>query len=94
VIDDASGIEEGGHASIEPRDLSGPTMVRGVLFLGVGSRQNTAYRAELLDISGRKVMELVPGPNDVTGLSSGIYFVRAVSRERSAVSCQKVVIQH
>jgi hypothetical protein len=33
-------------------------------------------RAVLLDIGGRKVMELVPGPNDVSRLAPGVYFVR------------------
>ena len=42
----------------------------------------------LLDISGRKVLELQPGANDVRGLAPGVYFVRS---EPSAVT--KVVIQ-
>jgi hypothetical protein len=53
------------------------TIVRGVLVLdAVGSRQNTAHREELLDISGRKVMELRAGPNDVSRVAPGVYFVR------------------
>jgi hypothetical protein len=48
-----------------------------VLVLGAGgSRQNTGYRTELLDISGCAVMNLHAGPNDVSGLVSGVYFVR------------------
>ena len=54
----------------------GPSIVRGVLRIG-DSRQNTGYRAELLDAGGRKVMELRRGPNDVRHLSSGVYFVKA-----------------
>jgi hypothetical protein len=49
----------------------------------------------LLDIGGRKVLDLLPGPNDVRYLPAGVYFVRsepsAVSREPSAVT--KVVVQ-
>jgi hypothetical protein len=45
----------------------------------VDSRQNTGYRVELLDVSGRKVLDLHPGPNDVSRLSPGVYFVRATS---------------
>jgi len=63
------------------------TIVRGVLSLEVSSRQHTAYRAELLDISGRKVMELAPGENDVRYLAPGVYFVRAAS------GVHKVVLQ-
>jgi hypothetical protein len=70
-----------------------PTVVRGVLVLGaVDSRQNTGYRAELLDISGRDVLNLTPGANDVSMLAPGVYFVRAVSRKPSAVSYSKVVV--
>jgi hypothetical protein len=41
---------------------------------------------------GRRVTELQPGANDVSRLPSGVYFVRAVSRELSSVSCHKVVV--
>ena len=71
-----------------------PTVVRGLLKLGaVVSSQSAGRGAELLDISGRKVMGLRPGGNDVHGLAPGIYFVRerfAASGERSAV--RKVII--
>jgi hypothetical protein len=33
-------------------------------------------RAALLDISGRKVLGLRPGANDVGALAPGVYFVR------------------
>ncbi len=72
---------------------SGPTIIRGVLVLGaVDSRQNTAYRADLLDISGRKVLDLHPGANEVSRLSPGVYFVRAIGCELSTVGCHKVVL--
>ncbi len=51
--------------------------------------------ATLFDMSGRRVANLHPGANDVSGLSPGVYFVRelsAVSREPSAVFVRKVVI--
>jgi YVTN family beta-propeller protein len=71
-----------------------PTIVRGVLVLGaVDSRQNTGRWAELLDIAGRKVLDLVPGVNDVRHLSPGIYFVRQSSGvEREGSSVHKVVV--
>ena len=43
--------------------------------------------------TGRKVMDFRIGSNDVSSLAPGVYFVRAVSREPSAVSCHKVVVQ-
>jgi hypothetical protein len=67
------------------------TVVRGVLFLPPSF---STHRSALITPDGRKVMSLHPGANDVSGLSPGVYFVRAVSREPSAVDCQRVVIQH
>jgi hypothetical protein len=69
----------------------GASVVRGVLNLGVGSRQNTAYRAELLDISGRKVLDLKPGANDVRALAPGVYFVREAQAQAQAQAVRKVV---
>jgi hypothetical protein len=75
----------------ERRTASVPTIVRGVLNLGVDSRQHSACRAELLDATGRKVIELRVGSNDVSRLSPGIYFVRLSSED--AGSTQKLVVQ-
>ncbi len=70
-----AGVEE----SFKPRAASrqsGPTIVRGVLMLSAaGSRQNTAYRAELLDAAGRKLLDLKPGANDVSRLAPGVYYI-------------------
>jgi hypothetical protein len=50
-------------------------------------------RAILLDASGRKVMDLRPGPNDVSRLAPGVYFVRQASGvEREASGVNKVVV--
>jgi hypothetical protein len=73
----------------------GPTIVRGVLVLGaVGSRQQTAYRAELLDAAGRKVLDLRAGANDVRALAPGVYFVRegGGNREQGGAGIRKVVV--
>jgi len=67
------------------------TVVRGVLVLGaVGSRQHSAYKAELLDVGGRRVLNLKPGANDVRALVPGVYFVREAQAQAQAV--RKVVI--
>jgi hypothetical protein len=75
----------------------GATVVRGVLFLnGDYPRMGTVPKAALLDISGRKVMALTPGANDVRHLAPGVYFVRsepsAASRQPSAVTVRKVIL--
>jgi YVTN family beta-propeller protein len=68
---------------------AGPTIVRGALNL-----QSAIYNLEseimLLDISGRKVLDLRPGANDVSRLSPGVYFVRKAQAQAQAV--RKVVL--
>jgi hypothetical protein len=46
----------------------------------------------LLDITGRKVMELQPGDNDVSRLAPGVYFVRTPLAGRQPRTT-RVVIQ-
>jgi hypothetical protein len=47
----------------------------------------------LLDVSGRKVLDLRPGPNDVRALSPGVYFVREATGVKREASCvTKVVV--
>jgi YVTN family beta-propeller protein len=77
-------------ASLKPQ----ATVLRGVLMLdAVGSRQKTGYRAELLDISGRKVMDLKPGANDVRALAPGVYFVSELRTTNQGLrTTTKVVI--
>jgi YVTN family beta-propeller protein len=83
---DPPGIQETPNAEVRAARPE-PTVVKGVLVLGAAdSRQNAEYRAGLMDISGRKVMELHPGANDVHGLAPGVYFVRQAS------SVTKVVV--
>lgn len=67
------------------------TIVHGILRLPVSP---FAIHTSLLDMTGRQVMALRPGANDVRPLAPGVYFVRsepsAVSRKPSAVT--KVVL--
>ena len=84
--------EETSNAELRAPNSS-PTVVRGVLFLAERP-SSSASTSSLLDISGREVMGLKPGANDVNRLSPGVYFVRsepsAASRQQSAVT--KVVV--
>jgi DNA-binding beta-propeller fold protein YncE len=86
----SSGIETQDDLVVRPKPA--PTIIRGVLYLPPASSAEHGASSTLLDISGRKVMELKPGANDVRTLAPGVYFVRAVSRELSTASCSKVVI--
>ncbi|MFO7675041.1 MAG: hypothetical protein R6X12_01800 [bacterium] len=50
-----------------------PTVIRGTLLLpGPAPGSGTAC---LVDVTGRRVMALAPGPNDVRRLSPGVYYV-------------------
>lgn len=51
-------------------------IVRGVLLREAYGTRHKAHGAELLNISGRRVMELKRGANDVRALVPGVYFVR------------------
>jgi hypothetical protein len=82
---------------------AGPTIVRGVLHLQpspfplpMGEGEEVRARSVLLDASGRKVMALHPGANDVSRLSSGVYFLRQAqgghNRNCVPVPVHKVVL--
>jgi hypothetical protein len=72
------------------------TVVRGVLFLprNMTETSDVSDRVprliSLLDVSGRKVMDLKQGANDVRSLSPGVYFVREAQAQAQAV--RKIVI--
>jgi YVTN family beta-propeller protein len=69
-----------------------PTVIRGVLYLQ-GRPSSSPSTSYLLDISGRRVLQLHPGANDVRRLAPGVYFVRrASSAGRGGSSVTKVVI--
>jgi len=60
---------------------SAPTIVRGVLLLprdmtGLSGNSDRVPRPVLLDVSGRKALDLKPGPNDVRALAPGVYLIR------------------
>jgi hypothetical protein len=64
------------------------TVVRGVLFLpGVAGRKPPAV--SLHDVSGRKVLDLRPGDNDIRRLAPGVYFLRYEQEKRSV----KIIVQ-
>jgi hypothetical protein len=65
------------------------TVIRGVLFLSERT-SSSASTSCLLDISGREVLNLKPGANDVRALEPGVYFVRDAQAQAQAV--RKVVV--
>ncbi|MCX6842017.1 MAG: hypothetical protein NTX53_07050 [candidate division WOR-3 bacterium] len=88
------GVEEGRPPLTADRSPLTATIIRSTLFLPLASGAKRGAPSAFLDISGRKVLDLHPGPNDVRALAPGVYFVReepqAASPKPQAV--RKVVI--
>ena len=79
-----------------------PTVIRGVLHLprdmGAGhdpialGESGLCPKPQLLDVEGRKVMDLKPGANDLSRLAPGVYFVREAQVQAQAQTVRKVVL--
>jgi hypothetical protein len=86
------GVEETPGAGLRtPNRVA--TIVRGVLWLAP-SPSASSSPGRLLDVSGRKVVDLRPGPNDVRSLAPGVYFVcpaSGVKRDASSVVTRVVI---
>ena len=79
-IDSMAGVAEE-TPNAEVRMTNAATIVRGALFLprdmtGLPGNPDRIPRPTLLDATGRRIMELMPGANDVRHLAPGVYFVR------------------
>ncbi len=83
-------IEEGLKPQA-PSRKPGPTVVRGVLRLAPAASLRLQV-SSLLDASGRAVMALQPGDNDVRHLAAGQYFIVSAG-PAGAVLVDKIVIQ-
>jgi hypothetical protein len=71
---------------------SNPSVVRGVLFLAERP-SSSASTSSLFDTSGREVLDLSPGANDVRALAPGVYFVRGPETEDGRpAGIRKVVV--
>jgi hypothetical protein len=64
------------------------TIVQSVLYLPQVTSPKPHASSGLLDISGRRVLDLRPGANDVSRLAPGVYFVR----QAQAQAVRKVVL--
>ncbi|MEO0078846.1 MAG: VCBS repeat-containing protein, partial [candidate division WOR-3 bacterium] len=67
-----TGVEENPCSQVSGRQLE-PTIVRGTLRLPTSP---VTQHASFINAEGRRVISLVPGPNDVSHLAPGVYFVR------------------
>jgi len=85
-VDGNLGVEE--RPACADADVA-PTIVRGVLFLPVSL---FTLHSSLFDMTGRQVMSLRPGANDISRLSPGVYFVREAQAQAQAQVVRKIVI--
>ena len=74
--DTPPGVEEAPSAKVRAT-RSGPTVIRGVLFLP----QLLSPHSSLLSADGQKVLDLHTGANDVRALAPGVYFVKGPKTE-------------
>ncbi len=90
IVLSLTGLEEELTPAAPVRRVTGATVVRGVLHL---TQMADGLRRELLDACGRRVFELRPGANDVSGLAPGVYFIHeAYGMERRTSGVSKVVV--
>jgi hypothetical protein len=68
------------------------TVTRGVLNLPASSVEREAS-STLLDATGRRVMQLRTGPNDLSALAPGVYFVRANGPDGSVAAGKVTVVR-
>jgi hypothetical protein len=87
-----AGIEEGRQPMANGLRPSA-TIIRGVLMMG-DRGPKTGDRAELLDASGRKVLDLKTGANDVSRLAPGVYFISERGTRNEEPRAVRIVIQH
>ncbi|MBM3331582.1 VCBS repeat-containing protein [candidate division WOR-3 bacterium] len=84
------GVEERYQPQASSHKLQA-TLVRGVLLLPASGVERQASSV-LLDASGRRLMSLRPGPNDVSRLSPGVYFVEETRTQAQTQAIRKVMI--
>jgi len=84
------GVVEMPNADVRATE-SDPTVIRGVLLLPEAPTHKP-QAATLMDISGRRVMDLRTGANSVHALTPGVYFVREAQAQAQAQAVRKIVI--
>jgi DNA-binding beta-propeller fold protein YncE len=84
------GVEEAPKAEVRTANPL-PTVVREVLHMPQATSRKP-QAADLMDVSGRKVMDLRPGANDVRALAPGVYFVREAQAQVQAQAVRKIVL--
>jgi len=85
---DVVGVKESPKPQAPSRKME-QTVISGALWLTPSPSTSSSC---LLDISGRKVLGLHCGANDVSRLAPGVYFVREAQAQAQAQAIRKIVI--
>jgi len=85
-IDSTVGVNENREPRVAYHSALSATFIRGVLVFEPANGAGRPARGALLDISGRKVMDLQAGANDVRALAPGVYFCRLTG---GTASCEE-----
>jgi hypothetical protein len=85
-------VEEGFQRVLGRKPVA--SIIRGVLMFEPANGTGRSLPGELLDVSGRRVLDLKPGANDVRNLAPGVYFVREQPQAASLMpqAVRKVVL--
>jgi subtilisin family serine protease len=75
VLAAVTGVEEGRPTPHALRSTPEPSIVRNIIYLPVSPSRRVSSPV-LLDAAGCRIMSLQPGPNDVSSLRPGVYFLR------------------
>ncbi len=86
-----TGIEEEANGPVLANPEPVTTITNGVLRLPAATRGRPAATSRLLDITGKEVMKLHSGPNDVHALAPGVYFIPLVSADGTATPAKVVI---
>jgi hypothetical protein len=85
-IDSTAGVSENHKPHVAYHTALSATFIRGVLVFEPANGAGRLAKGALLDISGRKVMDLQAGANDVRALAPGVYFCRLTG---DTASCEE-----
>jgi hypothetical protein len=85
-IDSTAGVSENREPPVACHSALSATFINGVLVLEPANGAGRPATGALLDISGRKVMDLQAGANDVRALAPGVYFCRLMG---DTASCER-----
>lgn len=89
VTEPSVAIEQRLTPGAQRKTLS-PAIIRGVLWIPA-SRVEHGASGFLVDAAGRRALDLRPGPNDVSRLAPGVYFVQSTAGRRQSPPLKLVI---